>query len=131
MTDKLIARSPVDGRVYVERPLAKAGEIARSLEDAISAARSWKLVPLADRAALVEKAVDAFVANREAIAEEISWQMGRPVSQSPGELRGFEERARYMISVAGDALRDVDVAEKAGFRRFIRREPLGVVFAIV
>jgi acyl-CoA reductase-like NAD-dependent aldehyde dehydrogenase len=35
-----------------------------------------------------------------------------------------------MTSIAADVLGDVDVGEKAGFRRFIRREPVGVVLAI-
>lgn len=130
MESRLVTRSPVDGSVYVERPLATGGDIARALGAAVSAQRGWKHVPLAERSALVSKAVDAFVAQRDAVAEEISWQMGRPVSQSPGEVRGFEERARYMISIAEETLRDIDVGEKAGFRRFIRREPVGVVLAI-
>lgn len=131
MERRLITRSPVDGRVYVERPLASSDQIARALSLSVSAQRTWKRVPLDERAALVAKAVDFFVANRAAIAEEISWQMGRPVSQSPGEVRGFEERARYMIGIAGRALADLDVGEKEGFHRFIRREPLGVMLAIV
>jgi acyl-CoA reductase-like NAD-dependent aldehyde dehydrogenase len=130
METRLVARSPVDGRVYVERPLATGPDIARTLEAAVSAQPSWRQAPLIERASLVSKAVDAFVAHRDAIAEEISWQMGRPISQSPGEVRGFEERARYMISIAEETLRDIEVGEKTGFRRFIRREPVGVVLAI-
>jgi acyl-CoA reductase-like NAD-dependent aldehyde dehydrogenase len=76
------------------------------------------------------RAVDAFVARSAEIAGEISWQMGRPASQSPREVGGFEERARYMIGIAGAALEDVDVGAKDGFTRFIRREPLGVVLTI-
>jgi acyl-CoA reductase-like NAD-dependent aldehyde dehydrogenase len=65
------------------------------------------------------------------LAAELSWQMGRPVSQSPGELkRGFHERAVYMCGIADEALKDLEVGEKPGFRRFIRREPLGVVFVV-
>ena len=79
---------------------------------------------------MLSAAVDAFVSRRDAIAEEISWQMGRPLAQSPGEVSGFEERARHMIDIAPDALRDVKVAPKSGFTRFIRRDPLGVVFVI-
>jgi hypothetical protein len=30
--------------------------------------------------------------------------MGRPIRHSPGEVRGFEERARYMLQVAPEAL---------------------------
>jgi acyl-CoA reductase-like NAD-dependent aldehyde dehydrogenase len=56
--------------------------------------------------------------------------MGRPVSQSPGEVRGFAERARHMIAIAPEALADIDPGPKQGFTRFIRREPLGVAFVL-
>jgi len=56
--------------------------------------------------------------------------MGRPIAQSPGEVRGFEERARYMMSIAAISLADIDPGPKQGFRRFIRREPLGVVLVL-
>ena len=35
-----------------------------------------------------------------------------------------------MIEVAPEALKDLDVGEKAGFHRFIRRDPVGVVFVV-
>ncbi|MBM3581225.1 MAG: aldehyde dehydrogenase family protein [Alphaproteobacteria bacterium] len=122
--------SPVDGRVYVERPLASAADIGGALERARAAQKKWKSVPIAERCHLLLKAVDAFVVNKDKIAEEITWQMGRPIAQSPGEVRGFEERARYMIKEAPAALADRDVGPKENFRRFIRPEPLGVVFTI-
>jgi acyl-CoA reductase-like NAD-dependent aldehyde dehydrogenase len=122
--------SPVDGRVYVERPLASDAEIDRVLERARAAQAKWHRVSLAERAAMATRFVDAFVSRRQQIAEEISWQMGRPISQSPGEVRGFEERARYMIALAAGALADIDAGPKEGFRRFIRREPLGVVLVL-
>jgi acyl-CoA reductase-like NAD-dependent aldehyde dehydrogenase len=130
MSERLVTESPVDGSVYVERPFAASGDVERALDAAVRAQRSWKHVPLKERIALVGKAVDAFVAKKDELAQEISWQMGRPVSQSPGEIRGFEERARYMISIAEEALKDVDPGPKPGFTRFIRREPLGVVLVI-
>jgi acyl-CoA reductase-like NAD-dependent aldehyde dehydrogenase len=130
MSDRLVTRSPVDGRVYVERPLPTEADVARALERAVRAKEHWRRTPLSERLTLVGKAVEAFVARRDALAEEISWQMGRPVSQSPGEIRGFEERARYMMSIAEDVLGEVRPTPKPGFDRFIRREPLGVVLAI-
>src|SRR4051812_44247900 len=130
MADKLKCITPVDGSVYVERPLADKPQIENTLERARRAAAEWRHVPIRERQKLLTRAIDAFVANKAKIAEEISWQMGRPVSQSPGEVRGFEERARYMIEVAPDSLNDVDVGEKSGFHRFIRRDPVGVVFVV-
>ena len=62
--------------------------------------------------------------------DEITLQMGRPIAHSPGELRGFEERARAMIAIAPEALADVRPEPKPGFTRFVRREPLGVVLTI-
>ena len=130
MSDLLRTVSPVDGRVVAERPLAANGGIARALDRARAAQRGWRATPVAERQAILSRAVDAFVAETPAIAEELTWQMGRPVAQAPGEVRGFEERARAMIAIAPDALADIDVGPKEGFTRFIRREPLGVVFVL-
>lgn len=122
--------TPIDGSVYVERPLATHEEINRTLEQARTAQRAWRQVLLAERAALCHRFVDAFVAKRDELAREITCQMGRPLRYTPGEIRGFEERARYMIDVAPRALANVEPDPKDGFRRFIRRDPLGVVFTI-
>jgi len=130
MTEMLRTISPVDGSVYVERPLATARDVDTALTAAVAAQRDWRRVPVAQRQAILSKAVDAFVAKRDEIAPELSWQMGRPVSQSPGEVAGFEERARHMIAIAPKALADVEPEAKSGFTRFIRREALGVVAII-
>jgi acyl-CoA reductase-like NAD-dependent aldehyde dehydrogenase len=45
-------------------------------------------------------------------------------------VRGFEERARHMAAIAPQALADIHVGEKAGFHRFIRRDPVGTVFVV-
>ena len=122
--------SPVDGRVYVERPLASQAEVEAAVAAARKAQSAWQQVSLGERAALLTSAVDALVAKREEIAEEITWQMGRPIGQSPGEVDGFEERSRHMIGAAKQALADIEIEPKPGFHRFIRRQPLGVVLTI-
>ena len=130
MTDTLKTVSPVDGRIYVERTLGNSADIDRALDGARTAQRHWAALPLLSRCELLAKAVDAFVAKAPQIAAEITWQMGRPLGQAPGEVRGFEERARYMLSIAAEALAAVKPAEKTGFRRQIKRVPLGVVAVV-
>jgi acyl-CoA reductase-like NAD-dependent aldehyde dehydrogenase len=115
--------SPVDGRVYAERAAASAAEIDATLQRARTAQRAWRDVPVAARAALMERFCAAFAARAADIATELSWQMGRPIRYAPSEVR-------YMIGVAATALADFDPGVKPGFRRFIRREPLGVVFTV-
>jgi len=122
--------SPVDASVYVERETASAEQIQQTLSAAVKAQKQWKNTPVAQRQALCSKAVDAFIAHKAEIAEELTWQMGRPISQAPGEVAGFEERARYMIEIADTALADLKPEEKDGFTRYIKREPLGVVFVV-
>jgi acyl-CoA reductase-like NAD-dependent aldehyde dehydrogenase len=122
--------SPVDGRVVAERPLASEAEIAACLERARRAQAGWRRLPVAARAAACSRLVDAFVARGAEIASEITWQMGRPIRHSPSEVRGFEERARHMIGIAEEALAPIGCGPKPGFRRYIRREPLGVVLTI-
>jgi acyl-CoA reductase-like NAD-dependent aldehyde dehydrogenase len=130
MTETLKTISPVDGRIYVERPLETAAGIDHALDAAQHAQSAWASLPLAARCELLGKAVDAFVAKAGDIATEITWQMGRPIGHSPGEVRGFEERARHMLSIAAQALEPVRPAEKAGFRRQIKRVPLGIIAVV-
>ncbi|GAB2779161.1 aldehyde dehydrogenase family protein [Rhabdobacter roseus] len=123
--------SPIDGSVYVERPLATGNEIEKVLAKAEKAQQHWRQTSLAERAAVCQKAVEYFLLHADAIGEELTWQMGRPIRYTPNEIRrGFQERAQYMISVAEEALANVQVPELPGFRRFIKRDPLGVVFVI-
>lgn len=122
--------SPVDGLLYVERRNAFESEVDAALEAAASAQAEWKRRPLSERAALCTAAVDAMLSMREQIVPELAWQMGRPVRYGAGELRGFEERARYMIAIAPEALAAIDPGPKPGFRRLIKREPLGTVLVI-
>ena len=130
MTETLKTISPIDGRLYVERPLETAAGINRVLESAQRAQVAWAALTLAVRREILGKAVDAFVAKASDIAAEITWQMGRPIRHTPGEVRGFEERARYMLGVAPEALAAVQPGEKVGFERQIKRVPLGLIAVV-
>src|SRR5260221_3395034 len=56
--------------------------------------------------------------------------MGRPIKYSPGEVGGRAERARYMAGVAAKRFDDRSAEAKVESPRFIRHEPLGVVFVV-
>ena len=122
--------SPVDGSLYAERPYASSSQLEQALSSAREAQRGWRELSIEQRAGYCLKAVEAMLAMQDEIVPELAWQMGRPVRYGAGELRGFEERARYMISIAARALADVVPLPKDGFRRYVRREPLGTVLVI-
>jgi len=130
MSDTLKTISPVDGSVYVERPLHTLHDIDRGLDTACRVQPHWAALSLASRCQILSRAVDAFVAKSQDIATEITWQMGRPLRDAPGEVRGFEERSRHMLAIAAQALAAIQPGEKAGFQRQIKRVPLGVVVVV-
>src|SRR3954470_17235745 len=100
------------------------------LRTARHAHNAWRDVALRERSAILTRFCDEFEKRGPRIAEEITWQMGRPSRYAPNEVRGMLERARYMIAIAPEALGDLDVTPKENFKRFLRREPLGVVLTI-
>jgi len=122
--------SPVDNSEVARRPVATDAQVEAVFARARLAQRDWARLPVAERARYCSAMVDAMLALREEIVPELAWQMGRPVRSGGGELGGFEERARGMIELAESALAPVVPAEKSGFKRYIRREPLGIVLTI-
>ena len=122
--------TPVDGRVYAERPFAGANQINAVLDNAVKAQRAWALTSLEQRATYCSKFCDALLTHIDEIALELAWQMGRPVSQAPNEVRTCIDRARYMIAEAPAGLAPLDPGPKDGFKRYVKRTPLGVVFVI-
>ena len=130
MSTQLETISPINGAVIVRRSYASAAQTRAVLASARAAQQAWCRTPLAERAALVSRGVDAFVARKADIAQELTHQMGRPLRYTPGEVGGFEARARHMIGIAEAALHDVVPAPLPGFTRFVRRDPLGVVLVI-
>ncbi|QTF93754.1 aldehyde dehydrogenase family protein [Halomonas sp. BM-2019] len=122
--------SPIDGSIYAERELADEATVAAALQAAAEAQRAWREVALEERARYCLAMVDAFVARRETLAEELTWQMGRPIAVAGGEIDGFAERARTMIALAGEALAPIRLADRPGVTRYITREPLGVSFVV-
>ena len=126
----IICISPVDGREVARKATASAAEIENAVAAARKAQAEWAHVPVVERARLCSAAVDAMLAMRAEIAPELSWQMGRPIKYAGGELGGFEERARYMIAIADEALAPVVPAAKDGFKRYVRRDPAGIVLTV-
>ncbi len=122
--------SPVDGEIYVEREYATAGHINTALQATVATQKDWQHTAIEQRMHYCSRAVDYLVTHKTEIARELTWQMGRPVRYTGGEIDGMEERARHMIAIAEQSLSPLQVAAKDGFNRYICHQPLGAVFVI-
>lgn len=128
-----ITLSPATGKPVVTRKLATKEDAFAQLEKSQQAFLQWRKVPIKERIAVVLRMVDAFVAKKPEIGAELTLMMGRPIKYAQNEVNGFAERAKYMASISESALKDKEVPNdpsKPGFKRFIRRDPLGVVLII-
>ena len=123
--------SPIDGSVVAERELASDSVVDAVLTAAKAAQTVWRATAISERIRLCESMIAHLEASVNDIAAEISWQMGRPVRYTPNEiLRGAQERARYMMSIAAEELADVSVPPVDGFTKFIERTPVGTVLIV-
>jgi len=122
--------SPIDGSLVAERLPVADTVLSAAIGAARAAQREWRKRAIPERAAFCLAAVDAMLAMQEAIVPELARQMGRPVRYGAGELRGFAERARHMVAIAEHALAPVDPGPKEGFKRWIQRDPLGLVLVV-
>jgi len=130
MTSLQITYSPIDNSIYVERELADQQQISTTLETANKAQSVWRTSSVEQRSIICHKMVDAFLKNQQQMALELCWMMGRPIQYSKNEILGMAERARYMIDIAAENLATVELEPKPGFKRYIKKEPLGVVFVV-
>ena len=121
--------TPIDNTVYVEREYHSV-KIEQTIDNSMKAQKDWANLNVNERVKLLKNFVEDFLSRGDVIGEELSRQIGRPISQAAGELKGFKERADYMLSIAEKKLANIDVAKDGNFKSFIKRRPLGIVFVI-
>lgn len=129
MTKLIQCISPVDGRVYAERPALAPEAADADVARAKAAQAGWAARPLDDRRKLVLAGIEALNGMKDRVVEELAWQMGRP-TRFGGEFGGVNERAAYMAGIAEEALKPLVGEDSDRFTRMIERAPVGVVFVI-
>ena len=129
MTNVIKCTSPVDGSVYVERPIATPDEAAAIVSKAHAAQKEWAARSITERMALVHAGIQQLGKMNDEIVIELAHMMGRPVRYG-GEFSGVQERAGYLSSIAEEALKPIIVEDSDAFERRIERESHGVVLVI-
>ena len=121
--------TPIDNSVLLERKYDN-NKIEETIGNSLKAQKEWEGLKIQERVSLLREFVANFLSKEEQIVEEITKQIGRPISQASNELSGFKERADYMLSIAEDKLAPIMLPKKDNFKTYIKRIPLGVAFVI-
>ena len=85
---------------------------------------------LESRQAIVEKALGILESRTEALAAELTEQMGRPIAYTSKEIATALLRARYMLRISSEALAPTPGDQEPNFKRYIEKLPVGVVLVI-
>lgn len=97
---------------------------------AAEAFKTWRQTSLTDRQIIVKKFLKLLADKKDELAEEITVQMGRPISYTGVEVTTAVKRGDYLVKISEDTLKDTDGEAEKGFKRFIRKVPVGPVLVI-
>ena len=89
--------TPIDNTVYLERNY-DSSRIDETISNSIKAQNEWSRINVKERVNLLQKFVQDFLSRDKIINEELSRQVGRPISQAPNELKGFKELSAILAS---------------------------------
>ena len=128
-------RSPFDGRVVGQVPVATLGDVDTAITAAVRGSEIWRRTPAHIRFAILNKAATLADERQEEIAQIISSENGKSLVEARGEasrsgeiirLAAFEGSQLYGATLPLDANKGTGI-EKLGFTI---RQPVGVVVAI-
>ena len=123
-------RSPIDGGVVAAVPDCGAAEARQALDRAVTGFDRWKRTTAYERAAVMKKWHGLILAHESVLAELMSVEMGKPVTESVGEVR---YGAAFVEWYAEEAKRIAGETIESQFphkRLHAIKQPTGIVYAI-
>lgn len=122
--------SPTTDEPIITRNGISEQDLIQLPETAVKAFQSWRTTKLADRQIIIKKALQVLSDKQDDLALELTVQMGRPIAYTGGEVATAIKRANYLLKISDEVLKDTDGEEEKGFKRFIRKIPVGPVLII-
>ncbi|KAK5998546.1 Succinate-semialdehyde dehydrogenase [Cladobotryum mycophilum] len=122
--------SPNTNEVVITRNGATPADLKLLPEVATEAFQTFRKTTLKERQEIVKKFLKGLADKQDDLALELTTQMGRPIAYTAKEVTTAIKRAEYLLKISDEVLQDVEGEAEKGFRRFIRRAPVGPVLVI-
>lgn len=122
--------SPIDGTVIAEVPDFDAAAVTAAMHRADAAKEEWGAWPAVRRAAVLQRVADAMLRHEEELTHVETRNLGTPQRDCRAMVRRAAGSFRHFAAMA-TALRDDVIPVDGDFLTYTRREPHGVVLAIV
>ncbi|OQE32862.1 hypothetical protein PENFLA_c001G08623 [Penicillium flavigenum] len=126
--------SPATNEPVVTRTGVSSEDLKQIPVAAQAAFRSFsQSTTLEQRQKIVERALDILEKKKDELAREVTEQMGRPIAYTGVEIATAIKRSRYLTRISTSVLGEEGIVpgeEEKGFRRYIKRSPVGVALII-
>jgi len=122
--------SPTTNETVITRNGVSESDLTAIPQTAADAFQTWRKTSLKERQDIVSKFLKGLTSRQDELAEEITVQMGRPIAYGTVEVKTAVKRGEYMLKISDEALQDTDGDAEKGFKRFIRKLPVGPVLII-
>jgi acyl-CoA reductase-like NAD-dependent aldehyde dehydrogenase len=122
--------SPTTNKPVVVRNGISAADLESLPTVATEAFEKYRQTTLAERKEIVKKALKLISDKQDLLARELTEQMGRPIAYTAKEITTACKRGEYLLKISEDALKDTDGEAEKGFKRFIRKVPVGPVLVL-
>lgn len=127
---KLNSVNPHDQSVVGEVDVSTEEDIKLAVEKARKAFNSWRDLNISERVEFIKKYRQSLLDHRQALAELTSKEMGKPLSESLGDIDAELDFVDYYIHKAGENLSDETVLKQRNAHFRIVFEPYGVCVCI-
>jgi acyl-CoA reductase-like NAD-dependent aldehyde dehydrogenase len=126
---RIEVRNPATGELIRELAEDGAEAIGRRFDRAVAAQKSWAAAPLDDRKAAVRRFGETVAARRQELAQLLTSEMGKPITQARNELKALQGRLDFFLEGVDRVMAEETVHEdtRRGMREVIAQEPLGVI----
>lgn len=128
--EKITTISPITNKPVVTRNGLSDADLQALPETATKAFESFRRTSLAERQDIVKKALKLLDQRQDALGKEITEQMGRPIAYTPKEVTTAVMRGEYLLKISDDVLKDTDGEAEKGFKRYIKKVPLGPILIL-
>ncbi|WP_062642700.1 aldehyde dehydrogenase family protein [Streptomyces maremycinicus] len=126
----LITHNPATGRELASYEAHDEAGVDQALADVHAASAVWRDTPLDQRLALLRGVGKLLTERKERYAALITAEMGKPITESLGEIGKCAWNCEVVADLAPEWLADHEIASGAS-RSWLSYEPLGVVFAVM
>lgn len=119
--------SPVDGQLIAQVKTTTETNYTKVIETAISAFKTWRLVPAPKRGDIVRQFGDKLRAKKEALAKLVSYEMGKSYQEGLGEVQEMIDICDFAVGLSRQLHGLTMHSERPGHRMYEQYHALGVV----